>query len=437
MRALRFMLSWTKMLHRLGYRSGFYSSSASGVSDLARQFRAHRFGMPDVIFDALWNGSRNIYDKVIRRHEWSTRRRVHQFAGNVIQRFGGDRIDVDKDYLNLSLTAAGGSRQAGPAVRLPDGTVDVFYRGSDGHLWRDSLTRKFGWRRTDMGGRLASEPTAVSVGGRDIDVFYQGVGGYLWQVRRAGKGWKQPCQLGMMGVLGTAPLAVAQPNGVLDVFWKGSADPHLWHGQYSPGRGWTGPQRLGGSLAAGPSVVETADGVVHVYWEGTDRRLWRVTRRVGANWSRPTRLGFGLLGGPPAAVALADGQTDVFWRGSTTPHHVWMATISRSGRVSGPRMLGGSAAGNPWPVMAANTERVFFRDADGRLWQVQRTGSGWASPALLGKLGQAISDPFAATGSLGAPIELFWRGRGSRLWLAIKPAGHGWTAPSDLGGRVS
>jgi Domain of unknown function (DUF1906) len=433
---LRFMLAWTRTLHHFGYRSGIYSSSSSGIADLARHFRAHRLGMPDVIYDALWNGSRNTYDAVVRRHEWSRGRRVHQFAGNVIQRFGGDRIDIDQDYLNLSLTAAGGSLQAGPAVTLPDGSVDVFYRGSDGHLWRDSFTHRFGWRRTDMGGRLRSAPTAVSVGRRDIDVFYQGIGGYLWQVRRAFNGWKQPRQLGAMGVLGTAPLAVTQPNGVIDVFWKGSADPHLWHGQYSPGAGWTGPQRLGGSLASAPSVAETADGVVHVYWEGTDRRLWRVTRRVGASWSRPTRLGFGLLGGPPSTVTLADGETDVFWRGSAAPHHVWMASIARSGHVGPPHMLGGSAAGSPWPVVAEHTERVFFRDALGRLWQVRRTRSGWTSAALLGRLGRAISGPFAATGSLGAPVELFWRGRGGKLWYAIKPAGHGWTGPRDLGGGV-
>ena len=38
-----------------------------------------------------------------------------------------------------------------------------------------------------------------------------------------------------------SPAAVAQPNGVVDVFWKGAYDDHLWHAQYSPDRGWRGP----------------------------------------------------------------------------------------------------------------------------------------------------------------------------------------------------
>ncbi len=435
-RALRFMLSWTKTLHRLGYRSGIYSSSGSGIIDLARHFRGHRSAMPDVIYDALWNGARNTYDAVIRRHEWPHRHRLHQFAGNVVQRFGGDQIDIDQDFLNLRLPISGGTLQSGPAITMPDGSVDVFYRGSDGHLWRDTFAARSGWRRTDMGGTLTSAPTAVSVGGRDIDVFYQGTAGYLWQVKLTASGWKQPQRLTMMGVLGTAPQAVAQPNGVIDVFWKGSADSHLWHGQYSPGAGWTGPQRLGGSLAAAPSAVETAAGAVQVYWEGTDHELWRVTRPLGGSWGTPDKLGMGPLGGPARAVALPDGETDVFWRGSTAPHQVWMASIASSGKARGPHTLGGSVGGTPWPAAAANTERVFFRGSNGRLWQIQRTKSGWGSPVQLGQLGMTGSNPFAATGSPAAPIELFWRGRDGRLWCAVKSAGHGWTGPDDLGGAL-
>ena len=40
--------------------------------------------------------------------------------------------------------------------------------------------------------------------------------------------------------------AVAQPNGVIDVFWKGSHDPHLWHAQYNPRHGWAGRARSAG-----------------------------------------------------------------------------------------------------------------------------------------------------------------------------------------------
>jgi hypothetical protein len=51
-----------------------------------------------------------------------------------------------------------------------------------------------------------------------------------------------------MGVLGTGPFAAGQRSGVVDVFWKGSADPHLWHARYCGGS-WAGPGDLGGAVS--------------------------------------------------------------------------------------------------------------------------------------------------------------------------------------------
>ena len=41
-RALSFLSAWTSTLHALGYSSGVYSSSSSGVTDLAHQYREPR-----------------------------------------------------------------------------------------------------------------------------------------------------------------------------------------------------------------------------------------------------------------------------------------------------------------------------------------------------------------------------------------------------------
>src|SRR5258708_20770941 len=60
--ALRLESAWTTTLHALGYSSGIYSSSASGIADLARQYSTHKYAMPDVIYDALWNGGPNTQD---------------------------------------------------------------------------------------------------------------------------------------------------------------------------------------------------------------------------------------------------------------------------------------------------------------------------------------------------------------------------------------
>src|SRR5260370_17489188 len=87
--------------------------------------------MPDVIYDALWNGGQNTKDSVYQAGEWVNHQRVHQFAGNVIQTFGGDTINIDQDFMNVGLPAPGGTSQASPAVIQSDRGVDVFYRGSD------------------------------------------------------------------------------------------------------------------------------------------------------------------------------------------------------------------------------------------------------------------------------------------------------------------
>jgi hypothetical protein len=237
-----------------------------------------------------------------------------------------------------------------------------------------------------------------------------------------------------MGVI-TAPSAVAQANGNIDIFWKGSVDSHLWHGQYSVPQGWSGPQRLGGSLASRPSPVESSPGTVEAFWMGTDRRLWYITRALGGTWSKPASLGMGPLGGPPKATAAASGATEVFWKGSSDGR-IWSASITPGHGWHGPRDLGGALSGAPVPVTpAAGLLRVFFRGQDGGLWQI--TGSpqsGWHAPVRQ-PLGPAGATPFVAIGNVAAPIGVFWKGPSSRLWSASL-TGTTWTKPRAIGGTV-
>ena len=102
-KALRFLTAWSSWLRTLGYSSGIYSSSSAAVTALAHQYRTGRYALPNVIFDALWNGKANTSDSVLRAREWSSHRRVHQFAGNDAQSYGGDSINIDRDFLNVKL----------------------------------------------------------------------------------------------------------------------------------------------------------------------------------------------------------------------------------------------------------------------------------------------------------------------------------------------
>jgi hypothetical protein len=434
-RALQFLSAWTRELHALGYVSGVYGSSSSGVADLAREYHSARLGHPDVIDDALWNGAKDVNDSGYRNGDWPGRRRLHQFSGNVLQTFGGDTMDIDQDYLSLSLTAPGGTAQsAAGTIQAGDSTI-VFYRGSGNHLWEESRAAGGSWSRRDLGGRLTFEPSVVQVGRSGLMVLYRNGTGELAVKRRSRGRWLAPQVLPMMGIIGGAPRAVAQTNGVIDVFWSGNYDKHLWHGEFNPGRGWSGPQGLHGSLASWPYPVESGSGLVQVFWEGTDGRLWRVVRQVGTAWSAPQALGMAPMGGPPRAVQLPDGETDVFWR-RKTPHSLWTAQIAPDQRVRGPRNLGGVVSGVPWPVVAAGAESVLFRGPGGRLWQVPRTGAKWA-PARRVQVAPGLSSAlFAASGGTGTPLQLFWIGSRATVWSARFTASTGWQQPVDLGGPV-
>jgi Rv2525c-like, glycoside hydrolase-like domain len=102
-KALRFLTAWTSWLQTLGYSSGIYSSSSAAVTALAHQYTTHKYALPNVIFDALWNGQANTSDSVLKASEWPSHRRIHQFAGNVAGSYGSDSINIDEDYLNVKL----------------------------------------------------------------------------------------------------------------------------------------------------------------------------------------------------------------------------------------------------------------------------------------------------------------------------------------------
>lgn len=126
-RVLRFLSAWTTRLHALGYSSGVYSSSSSGVADLAHQYGRGRYAMPDVIYDALWNGHANARDPVLGANQWRNHHRLHQYNGNVTQTFGGTTINIDQDYLNVRIT-----QQPSPSpatIAYPAGAAATMYTG--------------------------------------------------------------------------------------------------------------------------------------------------------------------------------------------------------------------------------------------------------------------------------------------------------------------
>ncbi len=112
--ALWFLHAWTTRLHELGYVSGVYSSAASGmkVLDDARVDPANRAVMPDQIWIADWNGKANDQSTYIRSDGWIGRR-LHQFQGGHNETWGGVTINIDRNYLKLTVDP---STVLGPVV---------------------------------------------------------------------------------------------------------------------------------------------------------------------------------------------------------------------------------------------------------------------------------------------------------------------------------
>ena len=96
---LKFLEAWTTRVHALGYQSGVYSSSASGIEDLVSRIGT-LYSHPDHIWIANWNGLQSTDDPYVPDDAWSQQQRIHQYRGGHDERWGGVTINIDNNYLD-------------------------------------------------------------------------------------------------------------------------------------------------------------------------------------------------------------------------------------------------------------------------------------------------------------------------------------------------
>jgi hypothetical protein len=114
---LTFLAAWTERLHALGYVSGVYSSSASGIADIAAEVGTG-YAAPDDLWMANWNGQANTLDPYVSSSSWSLHQRLHQYRGGHDETYGGITINLDNDYVDGATVGA-----FAPAPTLPPLTV--------------------------------------------------------------------------------------------------------------------------------------------------------------------------------------------------------------------------------------------------------------------------------------------------------------------------
>ena len=101
--ALAFLSGWSYRLHGLDYVSGVYSSAGSGIKvlDDARVNRPDAFTLPDMIWIARWDGKANTSTSYIRDDGWLPGGRVKQYQGGHDETWGGVKINIDRNWLDV------------------------------------------------------------------------------------------------------------------------------------------------------------------------------------------------------------------------------------------------------------------------------------------------------------------------------------------------
>ena len=131
-----FISAWTTQLHASGYTAGVYSSSDSGVEDLVARYGTG-YAEPDDLWIANWNNQQNTVDPNVPSTDWVAHQRLHQYDGAHNETYGGDRINIDGDYIDAATAAAGTGAPgvdstptpaATPSLAVsagPDGSIDL------------------------------------------------------------------------------------------------------------------------------------------------------------------------------------------------------------------------------------------------------------------------------------------------------------------------
>jgi Domain of unknown function (DUF1906) len=129
---LTFLSSWTDQLHALGYVSGVYSSSASGIADLGRAVGGS-YTLPDHVWTANWNGQQNTLDPYLPSTAWASHQRIHQYRGGHNESYGLTTINIDNNFIDGATVGASVAAPELPPltvkhVRAAGGTVRVWVR---------------------------------------------------------------------------------------------------------------------------------------------------------------------------------------------------------------------------------------------------------------------------------------------------------------------
>jgi peptidoglycan hydrolase-like protein with peptidoglycan-binding domain len=102
--ALRFLSGWTQELQGAHYRSGVYSNIAAAITslDYAALRSPGSYVMPDDIWFAWANGQADtVTDARVQSNTWTGHQRIHQYALDTQQSYGGYPLTIDVNWVDV------------------------------------------------------------------------------------------------------------------------------------------------------------------------------------------------------------------------------------------------------------------------------------------------------------------------------------------------
>src|SRR5260370_13975991 len=156
--------------------------------------------------------------------------------------------------------------------------MDVFVKGIDGCLWKDTWNGSSWSGFSSLGGTLARDPSPVAFGS-ELDVFIRSsVDAYVWKIAWNGSSWSGWNALGGTYAGITVGLAFGSE---MDVYVRGN-DGALWKDTWN-GSSWSGFNSLGGVVVGDPAAIQY-NSEMDVYVWGTTGAIWKQTWN-GSSWS--------------------------------------------------------------------------------------------------------------------------------------------------------
>ncbi len=307
------------------------------------------------------------------------------------------------------------------SVSDQSGDMDVVWRGAGDSKLYDLAYRNQSWQHAASaisgGANVASTPAVVSPTPGQVDAFWEDASGNLWQVQSqtgffGTETWSTPQQLNVGPMaLGSAPAAVSQAPGQIEVFWK-ATDGTLWSESFNGA--WSAPTPLNsGPVAGNPDAVATSNGTIALVWRDTGGNLW-TDLGSSSGWFGAHEVGTGGLASDPTVATSGPGTVDAIWR--TVTGSVWAAGVTPNGGPAQVEVDSAMSMGRPAAAgTAASAVAVVMQRANGTLAAaIYNPSNGWIGPQQLNQI--AATPQLSAVSWGGNAVAAFWQGSGGSLW---------------------